>query len=648
MEQVDADVCLVSMPFLPITTPALGPSLLKAALARERIQCDIFYGSLELIRLFASTERDTAVSDYSYLATCEDVGEVFFAPAMWPAAVEQVRNILVEMATLPKTPFPREDMVLLVDRILKHSTTLGEFFRRCVAAYDWSKYRIIGFSTTFSQNNASLAFARMLKERQPETTIVFGGANCDGEMGEQLLRSFSWIDHVFQGEADASFPQFARHLVCGDPAGGIPGLLSRADGVDGAACFRPPTILSSLDKLPVPDFSDYFADLPEAIEKSSVSIPIELSRGCWWGATEHCIFCGLNAHGMVFRSKAPTRAFDEISSLTKQWDIRSVALVDNILDMNYFETVLPNLESLNLQIFCETKSNLSEVQVEALARAGVRTIQPGIESLNTATLRHMHKGARAKNQLELLKWCTEHHVNPLWFYLYGFPGENEEWYTTDIELLSSLHHFPPPMNPNPVVIDRFSPMFDDPASYGLSNFRPAWRNEVCYFGLDFESRARLAYHFDADFPDGGMRSYEADLWRAVELWRTRYKAGAKLVQTVARNCTLVVDTRTPGGAKVRLLCGLVHEVHKALWSAHTVAQLENLESLRDYAPVPSPLLEPIDLEIAIGAAGIGAEILELPDSTNDIAAAIEVLMRHDLVVHVDKRWLALSTNSGRG
>lgn len=653
MQHGEPTVCLISMPFMPITTPALGPSLLKAALERTGIGCDVFYGSLQLVKMFAANYRDSAVFDYSYLASSEDLGELFFAPAMWPATAEQVRLVLAGLATLPRLPYSREAMVLLADRLINYTADRDEFLRRCLAARDWTSYRIVGFSSTFCQNNASLALARLIKESAPDTRIVFGGANCDGPMGEEILSSFPWVDHVLQGEADLTFPVYARDIIDGREPGRLPGLLRRrARSEPDGSGVSPPSTVRSMDELPHPDFADYFSQRPDVLNTRSVSIPVELSRGCWWGAIQHCTFCGLNGSGMAFRSKSPARAIAEISSLVTQWDAKAVQIVDNILDMDYFKDVLPNLEELDLSLFCETKSNLREEHVIALARAGVRDIQPGIESLNTATLRHMRKGARASTQVQLLKWCAEHDVRPLWFYLYGFPGEDERWYANDLEIFPALHHLPPPRNPNPVIIDRFSPMFDDPASYGLSNLRPAWHSEICYAGVSSDVRARLAYHFDADFPDGGKRTYEAPLWDAVDRWRTMYSAGATLHQTVARDCTLVVDARREGRPVAHLLVGIVHDVHRELWSSRTCDQLERLcefrektnRAIRGVADDDKAMISPVELDIAMRAVALGARTLEVADGDCDVRGALEVLKHQRLVVQLDERWLALATN----
>jgi hypothetical protein len=59
-------------------------------------------------------------------------------------------------------------------------------------------------------------------------------------------------------------------------------------------------------------------------------------------------------------------------------------MVDNILDMPYFQECLPwpAQENLDLRIFHETKPNLEKDQIRLLRAAGVTNMHPGIESLS--------------------------------------------------------------------------------------------------------------------------------------------------------------------------------------------------------------------------------------------------------------------------
>jgi hypothetical protein len=154
---------------------------------------------------------------------------------------------------------------------------------------------------------------------------------------------------------------------------------------------------------------------------------METARGCWWGERQHCTFCGLNGATMAFRSKTPDRVVSEIRFLCERHGVGTFSIVDDILDMRYFRTVLPRLADakLGIEFFWEVKANLTNVHVRQLRDAGVLLIQPGIESLSDHVLKLMRKGTTAFRNIELMKWCREYGVKPYWNLLYGFPGETD-------------------------------------------------------------------------------------------------------------------------------------------------------------------------------------------------------------------------------
>ena len=85
-----------------------------------------------------------------------------------------------------------------------------QFLTWALTAIDWGQYKLVGFTSTFDQNVASLTMAKLIKDLYPEVTIVFGGANYDGEMGLEYFRAFPFIDHVVVGEGEVAFPALVR------------------------------------------------------------------------------------------------------------------------------------------------------------------------------------------------------------------------------------------------------------------------------------------------------------------------------------------------------------------------------------------------------------------------------------------------------
>ena len=212
----------------------------------------------------------------------------------------------------------------------------------------------------------------------------------------------------------------------------------------------------------------------------------------------HCTFCGLNGGRMRFRSKSPARVLAELDSLRARHPGLVIGAVDNILDMSYFATLLPALVAArgDMRLFYEVKANLRKDHVRMLRDAGVRDIQPGIESLADGVLRLMRKGVSALQNIQLLKWCAELGVRPVWNVLWGLPGEDPDEYERMAALVPLLTHLPPPSNAGPVRIDRFSPLFEDPDAHGVGEVEPveAYRH---LYPFPAESVARLAYYFRA-------------------------------------------------------------------------------------------------------------------------------------------------------
>ena len=136
----------------------------------------------------------------------------------------------------------------------------------------------------------------------------------------------------------------ARRLLAGESPRGLPGIHARgALNVLGDEAHAP-TVLN-LDRLPYPDYDDYFAQLA-ASQIGAEFQPIlvfETARGCWWGQKHHCTFCGLNGEGMAFRAKSPPRVLHEIETLHAAFGVRRFAATDNILGMSHIDGVLGKL-----------------------------------------------------------------------------------------------------------------------------------------------------------------------------------------------------------------------------------------------------------------------------------------------------------------
>lgn len=575
-------VLLCVMPFLPVERPALGASLLKA-LVKDFADCSVLYPSHEFCDAigFDLYRRVAQLTPTHHLP-----GEWIFTRALYGDAALPDRDFeafaraqagnFYENAFLGQLRFARERATAFIESLAQR--------------VDESGVDLVGFSTTFQQNLASLALARRLKALRPAVRIVFGGANCEGEMGEELMRQFPQIDFVCRGEADQSFPALVRHLARAEGAmalDDIPGLVYRqglaegkeaAEGGEGGVrvSHAPPMQLERMDDSPLPDHSDFV----ESFRRSTAPLFIEpeltaeTSRGCWWGEKHHCTFCGLNGLGIRYRSKSPRRAIDEITALREAWGIDRFFFTDNIVDLRYFDEVFPALarNGAQLQLFYETKANLRHEQLRALRDVGTTWLQPGIEHLNSHVLRLMDKGIRGIQNVQTLKWAQQLGLLVTWNVLCGFPGEVEEDYEELIRFMGLIHHLAPPSSFSAFRLDRFSPMHNDPGRFGLTEIKPYPAYALCY-QADERALGRLAYFFayHGTSPPGVLDGINR-AWQACEEWKRRH-ATSLLMGVGSEDFLLILDTRVNAQAPQYLLQGSkrwIYEGAAAICSPETL------------------------------------------------------------------------------
>ncbi|HZD95026.1 MAG TPA: RiPP maturation radical SAM C-methyltransferase, partial [Candidatus Sulfotelmatobacter sp.] len=353
----------------------------------------------------------------------------------------------------------------LLERMERARNLSPLFIQECANQIDLDQYDIIGLTSTFQQNVATLAMAQELKRRAPHIIIVCGGSNFESEMGIELHRRFPFVDVVCSGEADHVFPELVRRVRAGESLHDLGGVTFRSNG-ETVVTQATQTFVTNLNELPYPDHSDFFRDF-EASSVHSLVVPevtMETSRGCWWGQKHHCTFCGLNGLGMTYRSKAPVRAYEEIRHLLATYGNTDIFNTDNIVDLRYFNELFPRLEAegIQLQLFYETKANLKKSQLWALRRVGSKEFQPGIESLNSHVLTLMDKGVKGIQNVQLLRWSREMGFDVSWNIICGFPGETPDDYRQITRWIRRITHLQPPLVVTRFRLDRFSPMFRDP------------------------------------------------------------------------------------------------------------------------------------------------------------------------------------------
>lgn len=567
---------LVNPPPASLKWPSIGLTQLKGRLldqfSVQDVSVEIEYLNFPFAEFVGMEPYDLFTRSrlgkgYAYL-------EWFFQEVAFPdsrntqADFFEVEGLQYLRAFSPHEAEENRKKIRWANQLLVKRRFLESFIDQTLLDYGLLEADVVGFSSMFNQNLPILAFARRIKYFRPQTLILIGGCNCESPMGEEMVKNFEVIDYVFSGPSLISFPRFIESYLKGDleSLNRINGVFSSQNLHRIAAPFEKvnprETIRALGDELPLNEFVELdYQDFLETrknfqkYELPEAGLFFESSRGCWWGEKAHCTFCGLNAGSMKYQQSSCNAAKDQIERLVNSHgkDVKYFAAVDNIMPQSFPQDVFPELElKHDVDIFYEVKSDLSYAELKSMKRAGVASIQPGIEALDSELLKLMKKGVTSTRNIQFLKDTTSLEMNVLWNILIGFPGESEDSYRQLEKMIPLLTHLHPPNLFGGVVFCRYSPYHSWPESYGL-HLAPSRGMKLMYPDIAESSLHKMAYFFEDTSPKPGYlenrRKWFPRLNPLVLYWRSRWYGGEH--QSLPElyflpDRTKICDTRSEG------------------------------------------------------------------------------------------------------
>ncbi len=401
---------LISMPWALFNRPSVQLGALKGYLAQADpdVQVACLHPYLGLAK---------AIGLELYREISQDVWlcEGLYAGLLFPEQREVLRGFLVKRLKHCKAAgaLSIEYLWQQVDGHLQH----------WLARQNWEQFDLAGFSVCFNQLLASLVAAKRLKALQPQLPIVFGGSSCVAEMGSSLLTVFPWLDYVVHGEGEIPLANLCQ-VLAGRQSTLIPQVMARKPQAGGQAFAG--RQFKTLSELPVPDYGDYFLDLRREFsgEPFVPELPVEFSRGCWWGK---CTFCNLNLQWRGYRGKTAAQMEQEVLSLSEH---------HGCLDFSFTDNVLPDREAMvffvkmasskkDFRFFAEIRVNQWGETLKSYRQGGLVAVQAGIEALSQGLLGRMRKGATVMENLALMKESVALGIRLDGNLITGFPGSSE-------------------------------------------------------------------------------------------------------------------------------------------------------------------------------------------------------------------------------
>lgn len=507
------DVVLLRMPFSELGQPSLALGLLQESCAQSGVNARIIPANLQYAEECGPIIHNLIFEAFSTTL----LGEWIFSSALFPdyerdddAYLNQCIRLFKLDSTTEWKLLHRRYPTLNVKKLLRAMKAQSKDFVDKIAdqIIELSP-KIVGCTSMFQQQCASLALLKAIKAKRPDIITMLGGANCEGRMGETTFHLHPQIDYLVSGEADGFFGQLCKELIHPSPSTkdfpeGVYGPPHRASATSTVVKLQRPkpgldlapiSRLESMDESPIPNYDDYFKVLTASPLGAFIkpALPFQTARGCWWGETNHCTFCGISKTAMKFRSKSPENVMEQMNSLSQRYGINTFQGTEYIFDFKYFKTLLPLMKELKSYFRFEVKANLKPQQLVDMLDAGVIEVQPGVESLDDRVLKLMDKGVTGVQNLLLLKRGKELGMSVYWNLLHTMPGDKDEWYGEMAENFKYYHHLQPPVAFASVHFDRFSPYWREPEKHGLT-LLPAFGYEFVY-PYSQEELADIAYFF---------------------------------------------------------------------------------------------------------------------------------------------------------
>jgi len=319
-----------------------------------------------------------------------------------------------------------------------------------------------------SQVLPGLILAKYLRERFGDSIHINIGGNYFTrltEIIENKLEFFEeYADSMIWGEGEVPFEKLVLALQNGTSLADVPNLIFwDHESTSIKKTFEQPAF-KSLDEIGPLDLSqiplkDYLS--PE------VSLPIQYSRGCYWGK---CTFCD-HFFGAKICRKTMNRLIEEIKSAL-DYGVKKFVFVDEMLSPNFVRAFSERVlkEKLEIHWFTNGRTELGFTKdILGLAyKAGLCLIMWGVESGSKRVMDLINKGVDAEHRFDALEAADACGVWNFAFVFFGFPTETVQEAFETVKCLSDPRYHIDSYGRGMFTPGKQSAIVKDPDKFGIT------------------------------------------------------------------------------------------------------------------------------------------------------------------------------------
>ncbi len=550
------NIGFLCLPFHELIYPSISLTQLKMAVEKrfdKEISVDVLYLNHVFGKIFTPDV-------YRYIGQNDttQIGDWLFRHIVFPNEKDNLNTFL----TYLKLHYDQEKMTIFQNFIEPLRKKIDKIIYDLIIENELHKKDMIGFSSYFSQNLACFAFAKKIKELNPNVIIVMGGSNCEYPMGLELIKRIDHVDYIFSGNSITSLLKFIENINAGNEISNdhIDGIFSKRncnDVLDTDMAtdsnnnkIKPYGEIDNINDFEILNYDSYLESISHHIpDLKDITLFLETSKGCWWAESVRCTFCGLhgNHSGYCYMNEEKARQY--ISKHLEKYGskVKKFHFVDNVLPKNYIKEVFPfiNVPS-NVSFVWVVRVNLDENDFKVLKDFNVEILQPGIEALDNSTLKLMSKGTTAIDNITFLKRCLLFNIKPSWNLLVGSPFEEACVFENYENLLPALKHFYPPNNIITIRFDRYSKYFTNPEKYNLK-LEPNLTYSFVY-PFDKQALKNIAYFFlnmNTNENAFNLQKWLPIMSQIINKWKSSWNSKAPFleIRKNSKNDFYVYDSR---------------------------------------------------------------------------------------------------------
>ena len=268
-----------------------------------------------------------------------------------------------------------------------------------------SKPDVLGFSVYDTNFKCTHLITKLIKEKLPNITIVYGGPQCHNP--EYVPPEY--VSHWVVGEGEQILIDLLEKIERKQI--GIPRRLGETFSVSRV----------DIDSLPFPDYAEY--DLSKY--RSTFGISAELSRGC----VAKCSFCK-ETWFWKYRDRHSARILDELEEQTTKYGINFVWFIDSLTNGNlknlreFVDGVVERKMNIRWMGYARCDKRMDDDYFKALKAGGCVNLSFGIESGSQKVLDIMRKNIDLEdinqNLIHSKKYGIDAHAN----WIVGAQGED--------------------------------------------------------------------------------------------------------------------------------------------------------------------------------------------------------------------------------